>query len=74
MVNSSADHQPSSVAGGTGAEPTPANHGASHHGGDHEHHNGDSARWGDRLWMGGTNEGPGHTIVCDLIKYIQNPY
>ncbi|CAG7931521.1 unnamed protein product [Penicillium olsonii] len=46
--DSSPNHQTTSVAGGTSATPTPANN------------VGGGAGWGDRMWMGGKEQGTGH--------------
>ncbi|KAJ5327927.1 hypothetical protein N7541_009034 [Penicillium brevicompactum] len=46
--DNSHNHQTTSVAGGTSATPTPANN------------VGGGTGWGDRLWMGGKEQGLGH--------------
>ncbi|KAJ6128724.1 hypothetical protein N7471_009941 [Penicillium samsonianum] len=46
--DSSTNPQTTAVAGGTSTEPTPAND------------VGGGEGWGDRLWLGGKNEGLGH--------------
>ena len=53
--DSSTNHQTSSVAGGSGATPTPANN------------VGGGSGWGDKVWMGGTEQGTGHADVCDPV-------
>jgi hypothetical protein len=56
--DSTPNRQPTSVAGGSSAEPTPANN------------SGKETGWGDKLWMGGTNDGDGHAPVrdCDFHR------
>lgn len=49
--DNSHNHQTTSVAGGTSATPTPANN------------VGGGTGWGDRLWMGGKEQGLGHVDV-----------
>ncbi|KAJ5835837.1 hypothetical protein N7447_001863 [Penicillium robsamsonii] len=46
--DTSFNRQTTAVAGGSSAEPTPANN------------VGGGSGWGDRLWLGGENEGSGH--------------
>lgn len=43
------------VAGGSSAQPTPANN------------VGGGEGWGDRLWLGGKEEGLGHAVVCGSV-------
>lgn len=49
--DSSPNRQTTSVAGGTSATPTPANN------------VGGGSGWGDKLWMGGNEQGAGHIDV-----------
>lgn len=53
--DSSTNPQTTAVAGGTSTEPTPAND------------VGGGEGWGDRLYLGGKNEGLGHAGVCNLV-------
>ncbi|KAJ5164406.1 uncharacterized protein N7500_006236 [Penicillium coprophilum] len=46
-IESSLNQQTTAVNGGSSAQPTPAN-------------SDDGSGWGDRLWLGGKNEGLGH--------------
>lgn len=53
--DSSFNHQTTAVAGGSSAQPTPANN------------VGGGQGWGDRLWLGGKEEGLGHKVVCGSV-------
>jgi hypothetical protein len=55
---SSPDRQTSSVGGGTGAASTPANN------------VGGGAGWGDKVWMGGKEQGIGHADVRDPVPRL----
>ena len=54
--DSTPNRQTTAVAGGSSAEPTPANNVEGRQG------------WGDRLWMGGKNEGLGHADVRGSVS------
>lgn len=53
--DSSFNRQTTAVAGGSSAQPTPANN------------VGGGEGWGDRLWLGGKEEGLGHKVVCGSV-------
>lgn len=53
--NNSFNRQTTAVAGGSSAQPTPANN------------VGGGEGWGDRLWLGGKEEGLGHKVVCSSV-------
>lgn len=53
--DSSPNRQTTAVAGGSSAKPTPANN------------VGGGEGWGDRLWLGGKEEGLGHAAVRVLV-------